>query len=96
MFSVRQMKMPLLTNLLTPGLRALHFSGTRSASSGTLHIKDPLNFWCGSRVDLKDVKSKSEPVCEPATGNVLAKNLKRIAQSDFASSRDLNHFLSYC
>ncbi|XP_065124964.1 4-trimethylaminobutyraldehyde dehydrogenase B isoform X1 [Paramisgurnus dabryanus] len=65
------MNMPLLTNLLTPGLRALHCTGTRSASTGTLSLKDPLNYWCGNRVNLKDVKNKSAPVYEPATGSVL-------------------------
>uniref|UniRef100_A0A673MSW1 Aldehyde dehydrogenase domain-containing protein n=1 Tax=Sinocyclocheilus rhinocerous TaxID=307959 RepID=A0A673MSW1_9TELE len=64
--------MALLSCLRTPGLRgALHYTGTRSISSGTLHIKDPQNFWCGGRVNLKDVKTKSEPVYEPATSRVL-------------------------
>uniref|UniRef100_A0A672M822 Aldehyde dehydrogenase domain-containing protein n=1 Tax=Sinocyclocheilus grahami TaxID=75366 RepID=A0A672M822_SINGR len=64
--------MALLSCLRTPGLRgALHYTRTRSISSGTLHITDPLNFWCGGRVNLKDVKTKSEPVYEPATGRVL-------------------------
>lgn len=68
----RQVKMPLLSPVLTRGLRgALYYTATRSSSSGTLHITDPLNFWCGSRVNLKDVKAKSEPVYEPATGNVF-------------------------
>ncbi|RXN06740.1 aldehyde dehydrogenase family 9 member A1-B-like protein [Labeo rohita] len=64
--------MALMRFLQTPGLRgALCYTGTRTLSSGTLHIKDPLNFWCGGRVNLKDVKTKSEPVYEPATGRVL-------------------------
>ncbi|KAK7158803.1 hypothetical protein R3I94_005212 [Phoxinus phoxinus] len=68
-FSVREMKM---SSLLTAGLRgALYSTGTRSLSSGTLHIKEPLNFWCGGRVNIKDVRAKSEPVYEPATGRVL-------------------------
>lgn len=72
--SFRLTKMALLRCLLTPGLhRALHHPGTRSVSSGTLQIKDPLNFWCGARVDLKDLKTKSEPVFEPATGRVLCR-----------------------
>ncbi|XP_051990533.1 LOW QUALITY PROTEIN: 4-trimethylaminobutyraldehyde dehydrogenase B [Xyrauchen texanus] len=64
--------MPQLSFPLAPGLRAaLNWTGTRSASSGTLQIKKPLNFWCGGRVNLKDVKSKPEPVYEPATGRVM-------------------------
>ncbi|KAL0200227.1 hypothetical protein M9458_003414, partial [Cirrhinus mrigala] len=60
--------MALLRSLRTPGLHgALYYNGTRTLSSGTLNIKDPLNFWCGGRVNLKDVKTKSEPVYEPAT-----------------------------
>jgi len=67
--------MALLSSLLTPGLRgALYYTtGTRSISSGTLHIKEPLNFWCGGRVNLKNGKAKSEPVYEPATGNLTTK-----------------------
>ncbi|XP_064189759.1 4-trimethylaminobutyraldehyde dehydrogenase A isoform X2 [Anguilla rostrata] len=42
----------------------------RSASTGTLEVKEPLNFWCGGRVKAKDVKN-AEPVYEPATGRVL-------------------------
>ncbi|MBN3313126.1 A9A1A dehydrogenase, partial [Atractosteus spatula] len=44
----------------------------RSASTGTLELKEPLNFWCGGRVksSTKDAKSR-EPVYEPATGRVL-------------------------
>lgn len=76
--------MPLLTNLLTPGLRALHCTGTRSAYTGTISLKDPLNYWCGNRVNLKDVKNKSDPVYEPATGNVHGKFLfSSPTQSDF-------------
>ncbi|NP_958916.1 4-trimethylaminobutyraldehyde dehydrogenase B [Danio rerio] len=66
--------MALMRCLLPPGFyRTLYNPGTRCASSGTLQIKDPLNFWCGARVDLKDVKTKSEPVFEPATGRVLCR-----------------------
>lgn len=73
-FSVRHLKMALLSSLRTPGLcGALCYTGTRSISSGTLHIKDSPNFWSGGRVSLKDVKTKSEPVYEPATGNVFMK-----------------------
>ncbi len=78
--------MALLSSLRTLGLRgALCYTGTRSISSGTLHIKDSLNFWIGGRVGLKDVKS--EPVYEPATGNVFTKRISlnsppsKIAQS---------------
>ncbi|KAJ8277886.1 hypothetical protein GJAV_G00081270 [Gymnothorax javanicus] len=42
----------------------------RSASTGTLEVKEPLNFWCGGRVKTKDEKN-AEPVYEPATGRVL-------------------------
>ncbi|KAJ8376282.1 hypothetical protein SKAU_G00068620 [Synaphobranchus kaupii] len=42
----------------------------RSASTGTLEVKEPLNFWCGGRVKPKDMKN-TEPVYEPATGRVL-------------------------
>ncbi|XP_066548632.1 4-trimethylaminobutyraldehyde dehydrogenase A [Amia ocellicauda] len=44
----------------------------RSASTGTLEVKEPLNFWGGGRVkpSSKDAKP-SEAVCEPATGRVL-------------------------
>ncbi|KAK1786761.1 hypothetical protein P4O66_017153, partial [Electrophorus voltai] len=60
-----------LTSLVTPCLRGMCFlPPTRRASSGTMQIKDPLNFWCGSRVSLSDAK-KVEPVYEPATGRVL-------------------------
>uniref|UniRef100_A0A8C2CMX6 Uncharacterized protein n=1 Tax=Cyprinus carpio TaxID=7962 RepID=A0A8C2CMX6_CYPCA len=61
----QHLKMALLSCLRTPGLcGALHYTETRSISSGTLYIKDPLNFWCGGRVNLKDAKTKSEPVYE--------------------------------
>uniref|UniRef100_A0A8C1TX48 Uncharacterized protein n=1 Tax=Cyprinus carpio TaxID=7962 RepID=A0A8C1TX48_CYPCA len=73
----QHLKMALLSCLRTPGLcGALHYTETRSISSGTLYIKDPLNFWCGGRVNLKDAKTKSEPVYEPATGNVFTKLIK--------------------
>ncbi|XP_048832622.1 4-trimethylaminobutyraldehyde dehydrogenase A isoform X1 [Brienomyrus brachyistius] len=42
----------------------------RSASTGTLEVKEPLNFWRGSRVKPLS-SSNAEPVYEPATGRVL-------------------------
>uniref|UniRef100_A0A8C1U618 Aldehyde dehydrogenase 9 family member A1 n=1 Tax=Cyprinus carpio TaxID=7962 RepID=A0A8C1U618_CYPCA len=42
----------------------------QSVSTGTLLVKEPLNFWGGARVKPKDAKN-SEPVYEPATGRVL-------------------------
>ncbi|XP_030639768.1 4-trimethylaminobutyraldehyde dehydrogenase A [Chanos chanos] len=42
----------------------------KNASTGTLVVKEPLNYWGGARVQLKDAKN-SEPVYEPATGRVL-------------------------
>ncbi|KAL0966291.1 hypothetical protein UPYG_G00293450 [Umbra pygmaea] len=42
----------------------------RCASSGTVDVKVPLNFWSGDRVKIKDV-STAEHVYEPATGRVL-------------------------
>ncbi|KAI1892082.1 hypothetical protein AGOR_G00150310 [Albula goreensis] len=42
----------------------------RSASTGTLEVKEPLNFWCGARVKPMAVKNV-EAVYEPATGRVL-------------------------
>ncbi|XP_076134249.1 4-trimethylaminobutyraldehyde dehydrogenase A-like [Alosa pseudoharengus] len=41
-----------------------------NVSTGTLVVKEPLNFWNGARVRPKDAKS-AEPVYEPATGRVL-------------------------
>ncbi|NP_001154022.1 Betaine aldehyde dehydrogenase precursor [Oncorhynchus mykiss] len=49
---------------------ALLSAALRCASSGTVDVKVPLNFWCGGRVKIKDV-STTEPVYEPATGRVL-------------------------
>ncbi|XP_056319715.1 4-trimethylaminobutyraldehyde dehydrogenase A-like [Danio aesculapii] len=42
----------------------------QSISTGTLVVKEPLNFWAGARVKSRDTKN-SEPVYEPATGRVL-------------------------
>uniref|UniRef100_A0A671KLB2 Aldehyde dehydrogenase family 9 member A1-A n=1 Tax=Sinocyclocheilus anshuiensis TaxID=1608454 RepID=A0A671KLB2_9TELE len=42
----------------------------QSVSTGTLVVKEPLNFWAGARVKPKDTNN-SEPVYEPATGRVL-------------------------
>ncbi|XP_076828234.1 4-trimethylaminobutyraldehyde dehydrogenase B [Brachyhypopomus gauderio] len=52
---------PRLTTLLPPA---------RRAASGTLQIKDPLNYWSGGRVRLSDT-GNVEAVYEPATGRVL-------------------------
>lgn len=41
-----------------------------SASTGTVVVIDHLNFWGGSRVQLKNTKD-AEPVFEPATGRTL-------------------------
>ncbi|XP_026161300.1 4-trimethylaminobutyraldehyde dehydrogenase A isoform X1 [Mastacembelus armatus] len=40
------------------------------ASTGTVVVKDPLNFWGGKRVTLGHEKN-AEPVYEPATGRVM-------------------------
>ncbi|MBN3279204.1 A9A1A dehydrogenase, partial [Polyodon spathula] len=52
--------------------RLLPSTAIRSACTGTLQLKEPLNFWCGGRVkpSTKDARP-SEPVYEPATGRVL-------------------------
>ncbi|NP_001119952.1 aldehyde dehydrogenase 9 family, member A1a, tandem duplicate 2 isoform X1 [Danio rerio] len=42
----------------------------QSVSTGTLVVKEPLNFWAGARVKPSNTKN-SEPVYEPATGRVL-------------------------
>lgn len=42
-----------------------------NVSTGTLVVKEALNFWGGARVHGKD-KKNSEPVYEPATGKCLA------------------------
>lgn len=39
----------------------------RSASTGTLVVADPLNFWGGKRVKPRQ-EANAEPVFEPATG----------------------------
>ncbi|NP_001140080.1 Aldehyde dehydrogenase family 9 member A1-B [Salmo salar] len=49
---------------------ALLSATLRCASSGTVDVKVPLNFWCGDRVKIRDV-STTEPVYEPATGSYL-------------------------
>uniref|UniRef100_A0A3Q2TAV9 Uncharacterized protein n=1 Tax=Fundulus heteroclitus TaxID=8078 RepID=A0A3Q2TAV9_FUNHE len=38
------------------------------ASTGTLLVTEPLNFWAGKRVQPREGKN-AEPVFEPATGN---------------------------
>ncbi|KAL2097775.1 hypothetical protein ACEWY4_006982 [Coilia grayii] len=43
---------------------------SRSASSGSMVISDPLNFWSARRVKLNDT-AKTEAVYEPATGRLL-------------------------
>lgn len=40
----------------------------REASTGTLVVKDLLNFWDGKRVKPRQ-EANAEPVFEPATGN---------------------------
>lgn len=60
-----------LLKLLTQHLRgpaaALHEISKRSASSGAMVVKDPLNFWGARRVALSNAVN-SEAVYEPATG----------------------------
>ncbi|KAM9458655.1 4-trimethylaminobutyraldehyde dehydrogenase B isoform 1-T2 [Salvelinus alpinus] len=58
----------VLFRLLRPA--ALLSAALRCASSGTVDVKVPLNFWCGDRVKIKNV-STTELVYEPATGRVL-------------------------
>lgn len=60
--------MPLV-KLLVQRLRvpALQHGISRSASSGAMLVKDPLNFWCAGRVKLNDA-ANTEAVYEPATG----------------------------
>lgn len=41
-----------------------------NVSTGSLVVKEPLNFWDGKRVQAKDTKN-SEPVFEPATGKII-------------------------
>ncbi|KAL4634989.1 aldehyde dehydrogenase family 9 member A1-A-like [Arapaima gigas] len=53
----------LRTPLLSPTV-------IRRASTGTLEVKEPLNFWGGGRVKSQNTKN-AEPVYEPATGRVL-------------------------
>ena len=63
--------MRFLSSLLSPCPGGPAFlTLMRRASSGTMQVKDPLNFWGGRRVQLSDVTSL-EPVYEPATGNHL-------------------------
>ncbi|KAI4890312.1 hypothetical protein NFI96_017724 [Prochilodus magdalenae] len=63
--------MRFLSSLLSPCPGGPAFlTLMRRASSGTMQVKDPLNFWGGRRVQLSDVTSL-EPVYEPATGRVL-------------------------
>ncbi|XP_062849911.1 4-trimethylaminobutyraldehyde dehydrogenase B [Trichomycterus rosablanca] len=63
--------MRLLSSALTPYLHnCIGFTLKRAASSGTMQINDPLNFWGGRRVDTRDVTGL-EPVYEPATGRLL-------------------------
>lgn len=38
------------------------------ATTGTLVVTEPLNFWAGKRVKPREEKN-AEPVFEPATGN---------------------------
>uniref|UniRef100_A0A8C8HYH0 Aldehyde dehydrogenase domain-containing protein n=4 Tax=Oncorhynchus tshawytscha TaxID=74940 RepID=A0A8C8HYH0_ONCTS len=67
--TVRKMLQKLvLFRFLRPA--AILSAALRCASSGTVDVKVPLNFWCGDRVKIKDV-STTEPVYEPATGRVL-------------------------
>ncbi|CAB1326484.1 unnamed protein product [Coregonus sp. 'balchen'] len=60
----------MLQRLVLARPAALLFAALRCASSGTVDVKVPLNFWCGDRVKISDV-STTEPVYEPATGRVL-------------------------
>ncbi|KAB5579755.1 hypothetical protein PHYPO_G00198650 [Pangasianodon hypophthalmus] len=63
-----------LSSALSPRVRvrvrASVCTPSRAASSGTLQIRDALNFWGGNRVSLEG-ETGSEPVYEPATGRVL-------------------------
>uniref|UniRef100_A0A673HR10 Aldehyde dehydrogenase family 9 member A1-A-like n=1 Tax=Sinocyclocheilus rhinocerous TaxID=307959 RepID=A0A673HR10_9TELE len=56
----------------------------QSVSTGTLVVKEPLNFWGGARVKPKDTKN-SEPVYEPATDEIaraeVANNGKSITEA---------------
>ncbi|KAK3567944.1 hypothetical protein QTP86_027262 [Hemibagrus guttatus] len=60
----------VLGSVLSRRDRASLFTRVRAASSGTMQIKEPLNFWGGDRVSMEG-ESGSEPVHEPATGRVL-------------------------
>lgn len=60
--------MRVLSTVLSPRARASLFTRTRAASSGTMQITEPLNFWGGNRVSLEG-ETGSEPVYEPATGD---------------------------
>uniref|UniRef100_A0A4W5JXG1 Aldehyde dehydrogenase 9 family, member A1b n=1 Tax=Hucho hucho TaxID=62062 RepID=A0A4W5JXG1_9TELE len=66
--TVRKMLQKLvLSRRLRPA--ALLSAALRCASSGTMDVKVPLNFWWGDRVKIN--VSTTEPVYEPATGRVL-------------------------
>lgn len=41
-----------------------------NVSTGTLVVKEPLNYWNGGRVKPKGTKD-AEPVYEPATGKIF-------------------------
>lgn len=60
--------MRVLSSVLSPRLRAPLLPRNRAASSGSMQIRDPLNFWAGRRVSLEG-ELGSEPVYEPATGD---------------------------
>ncbi|KAF4089556.1 hypothetical protein AMELA_G00067440 [Ameiurus melas] len=62
--------MRVLSSVLSPRVRAPLLALNRAASSGSMQIREPLNFWGGNRVSLES-EIGSEPVYEPATGRVL-------------------------
>ncbi|TSS97561.1 Aldehyde dehydrogenase family 9 member A1-B [Bagarius yarrelli] len=62
--------MRVLGSVLYPRVRASISTRIRAASSGTMKIRDPLNFWGGNRVNIEGGIG-SEAVYEPATGQVL-------------------------
>ncbi|XP_016397610.1 aldehyde dehydrogenase family 9 member A1-A-like [Sinocyclocheilus rhinocerous] len=55
----------------------------QSVSTGTLVVKEPLNFWGGARVKPKDTKN-SEPVYEPATADQECRD--EIARAEVANN----------
>lgn len=59
--------MRVLSSVLPPRVRASLLALNRTASSGSMQIREPLNFWGGNRVSLES-EIGSEPVYEPATG----------------------------